>query len=140
MGRDRDAYGNAAAQINTDELYMKEWRKQGPSGMLIDVINYIKIPQQYELLRDFQCAANARLPAGERFKVLEPVKPAVTRWNWYYAAVQALLNYKLPTTYTQSTILVGSLLTIGAQSSITINGQTLRIRQDQQGLQPLIGQ
>jgi hypothetical protein len=28
---------------------MQEWRKQGPLGVLIDVINYIKTPQQYEL-------------------------------------------------------------------------------------------
>jgi hypothetical protein len=32
---------------------MQEWRKQGLLGVLIDVINYIKIPQQYELFRSF---------------------------------------------------------------------------------------
>jgi hypothetical protein len=67
-------------------LYIKEWRQQGPLGVLIDVINYIKTPQQYELFREFQHAVNAELPAGERLRVLEPVKPVVTRWNSYYAA------------------------------------------------------
>lgn len=67
---------------------MQEWRKEGPLGVLIDVINYIKTPQQYELFREFQRAANAELPAGERLRVLEPVKPVVTRWNSYYAAFQ----------------------------------------------------
>ena len=67
---------------------MQEWRKQGPLGVLVDVINYIKTPQQYELCREFQRAANAELPAGERLRVLEPVKPVVTRWNSYYAAFQ----------------------------------------------------
>jgi hypothetical protein len=48
-GVDRNAYDNATEQLNTAELYMQEWRKQGPSGVLICVINYIKTPQQYEL-------------------------------------------------------------------------------------------
>jgi hypothetical protein len=48
-------------------------------GVLINVINYIKTPQQYELFQEFQRAANAELPARERLKVLKPVKPVVTR-------------------------------------------------------------
>ena len=67
---------------------MREWRKDGPIGILVDVINYIKTPQQYELFRSFQRRANANLPAEERLKVLEPVKPVVTRWNSYYAAFE----------------------------------------------------
>ncbi|KAI0569426.1 hypothetical protein Alg130_11650 [Pyrenophora tritici-repentis] len=77
------AYG-----YSTEEQYMREWRKDGPIGVLVDIINYIKTPQQYELFRSFQRRANADLPAEERLKVLEPVKPVVTRWNSYYAAFE----------------------------------------------------
>jgi hypothetical protein len=86
FSKDREAYNNAAEQLNTEQLYMREWRKDGPLGVLIDVINFIKTPQQYELFREFQSAANAELPAGERLRTLEPVKPVVTRWNSYYAS------------------------------------------------------
>ncbi|RYN60367.1 hypothetical protein AA0117_g13082 [Alternaria alternata] len=86
FGGDKDAYDNAAEKLNIEEVYLQEWRKQGPLGVLIDVINYIKTPRQYELFREFQRAANAELPVGERLKVFEPVKPVVTRWNSYYAA------------------------------------------------------
>ncbi|KAI1663169.1 Dimer-Tnp-hAT dimerization containing protein [Pyrenophora tritici-repentis] len=88
FGADKEAYDNVAEQLNTEEVCMQEWRKQGPLGVLVDVINYIKTPQQYELFREFQRAANAELPAEGRLKVLEPVKPVVTRWNSYYAAFQ----------------------------------------------------
>ncbi|KAI1522449.1 Dimer-Tnp-hAT domain containing protein, partial [Pyrenophora tritici-repentis] len=83
-----DAYGNTREQYSTEEQYMREWRKDGPIGVLVDIINYIKTPQQYELFRSFQRRANADLPAEERLKVLEPVKPVVTRWNSYYAAFE----------------------------------------------------
>ncbi|KAG9385079.1 Dimer-Tnp-hAT domain containing protein [Pyrenophora tritici-repentis] len=48
-GAHTDAYGNTQEQYNTEEQYMREWRKDGPIGVLVDVINYIKTPQQYEL-------------------------------------------------------------------------------------------
>jgi hypothetical protein len=86
FGVNRAAYNNVAEQLDTEEAYMQEWRNQGPLGVLTDVINYIKTPQQYELFREFQHAANAALPTSDRLKVLEPVKPVVTRWNSYYAA------------------------------------------------------
>ena len=63
---------------------MRDWRKQGPLGVLIDVINYIKTPQQYSLFETFQHQANAELPANEQRKILDPVKPVVTRWNSYF--------------------------------------------------------
>jgi hypothetical protein len=79
FGADKEAYNNVAKQLNTEEVCMQEWRKQGPLGVLVSVINYIKTPQQYKLFREFQRAANAELPARERLKVLKPVKPVVTR-------------------------------------------------------------
>ncbi|KAA8613295.1 Dimer-Tnp-hAT domain-containing protein [Pyrenophora tritici-repentis] len=87
-GAHTDAYGNTQEQYNTEEQYMREWRKDGPIGVLVDVINYIKTPQQYELFRGYQRLANNNLPAEGRLKVLEPVKPVVTRWNSYYAAFE----------------------------------------------------
>ncbi|OWY45778.1 nonribosomal peptide synthase [Alternaria alternata] len=86
FGKDREAYNNAVEQLDQEELCLGEWRKDRPLGVLINVINYIKTPQQYKLFREFQRAANAELPARERLRVLEPVKPVVTRWNSYYAA------------------------------------------------------
>ncbi|KAI1506889.1 hypothetical protein Ptr86124_014175 [Pyrenophora tritici-repentis] len=84
----QEAYNNNNndEQLQTEEVYMQEWRQEGPLGVLIDVINHIKTPQQHEIFRSFQTAANAELPARERLHVLEPVKPVVTRWNSYYAA------------------------------------------------------
>ena len=65
---------------------MAEWRKHGPLGVLIDIINYIKTPQQYDLFRDFQHTANRELPASEQYTILELVKPVVTRWNSFLSA------------------------------------------------------
>ncbi|KAG9386846.1 hypothetical protein A1F94_003596 [Pyrenophora tritici-repentis] len=87
FGSNQEAYNNNNdEQLQTEEVYMQEWRQEGPLGVLIDVINHIKTPQQHEIFRSFQTAANAELPARERLHVLEPVKPVVTRWNSYYAA------------------------------------------------------
>ncbi|KAG9375578.1 hypothetical protein A1F94_013867 [Pyrenophora tritici-repentis] len=86
FGSNQEAYNNNDEQLQTEEVYMQEWRQEGPLGVLIDVINHIKTPQQHEIFRSFQTAANAELPARERLHVLEPVKPVVTRWNSYYAA------------------------------------------------------
>jgi hypothetical protein len=49
---------------------MAEWRKHGPLGVLIDIINYIKTPQQYDLFRDFQHTANRELPASGQQTIL----------------------------------------------------------------------
>ncbi|KAG9388593.1 Dimer-Tnp-hAT domain containing protein [Pyrenophora tritici-repentis] len=88
MMRFANPEAEAALWYNTEEQYMREWRKDGPIGVLVDVINYIKTPQQYELFRGYQRLASNNLPAEGRLKVLEPVKPVVTRWNSYYAAFE----------------------------------------------------
>lgn len=41
FGRDKDTYGNAVDQLNTEEAYLQEWRRQGPLGALTGVINYV---------------------------------------------------------------------------------------------------
>jgi hypothetical protein len=48
-GKDKDAYDNNAAEHKDKEIFMEEWRKEGPLSVLTDVINYIRTPQQYEL-------------------------------------------------------------------------------------------
>ncbi len=126
-GGGKDAYDNTAEQLDTEGLHMQEWRKQGPLGVLIDIINYIKTPQQYELFRNFQRAANAELPAGERLRVLEPVKPVVTAGICITLLFDALLNSKRPITHTQSTTSAASLLTICAQRNTTTSYSTLQI-------------
>jgi hypothetical protein len=57
---------------------MREWRRDGPLGTLLSVITFIKTPQQYALFESFQRLAHRELPVEQR-KVLEPVKPIVTR-------------------------------------------------------------
>lgn len=73
--------------IQDEEQFLNDWRRQGPLGTLIDVINYIRTPQQHEIFRNFQCIANRELP-GDTQRLLEPVKPVVTRWNSFCSAFE----------------------------------------------------
>jgi hypothetical protein len=67
---------------------MRTWRKDGPLGVLLDVIWHIKAPQQHELFNNFQRIANAELPTEASGEILEPVKPVVTRWNSFCSAFE----------------------------------------------------
>ena len=87
FGRDKGAYDNASGNLDDEEKFLQEWRKDGPLGTLIAIINYIKTPQQYDLFSNFQKLANAELPTDQR-RILEPVKPVVTRWNSFYCAFE----------------------------------------------------
>jgi hypothetical protein len=83
---------------------MRDWRRDGPLGVLLGVIRYIKTPQQYALFKKFQRLAQRDLPT-EQHEILKPVKPVVTRWNSYYscfkravklqAAVTAYANFHI---------------------------------------------
>ena len=64
---------------------MRTQRKDSLLGVLLDVIRYIKTLQQHKLFNNFQCIANAKLPIEARSKILELVKPVVTRWNLFYS-------------------------------------------------------
>jgi hypothetical protein len=79
-----------ANAVQEEESYLSEWRKHGPLGMLIDIINYIKTPQQYDMFVNFQHLARQDLPANNdaKFRILEPVKPCVTRWNSFCSAFE----------------------------------------------------
>ncbi|KAA8616519.1 hypothetical protein PtrV1_09820 [Pyrenophora tritici-repentis] len=88
FGDDKDSYNNVAEQLRTEELYMREWRRHGQLGTLIAVINFIRTPQQHELFQACQCDANKALPADDQIPLLTPVRPVVTRWNSYHAAIK----------------------------------------------------
>jgi hypothetical protein len=87
FGRDKSVYNNAGGNLDDEEKFLQEWRKDGPLGTLIAIINYIKTPQQYNLFSNFQKLANAKLPTDQR-RILEPIKPVVTRWNSFYCAFE----------------------------------------------------
>jgi hypothetical protein len=87
-GKDKDAYNNAPDEHRDEEILMAEWRKHGPLGVLMGIINYIKTPQQYELFADVQRLANRDLPTHKQVKILQLVKPVVTRWNSFYATFE----------------------------------------------------
>ncbi|KAI1522473.1 hypothetical protein PtrSN001C_011831 [Pyrenophora tritici-repentis] len=90
-GKDGDAFDNDARELHDEHDFMEEWRRVGPLGVLLSVISYIKTPQQHKLFEDFQRLAHKELPAdalAEERKVLEPVKPVVTRWNSYYSCFE----------------------------------------------------
>jgi hypothetical protein len=86
-GNNNNAYNNNSSKLAVESELLCNWRENGPLGMLLSVINYIKTPQQLELFEKFQGLANTELPA-EQCKILVPVKPVVTRWNSYYSAFE----------------------------------------------------
>lgn len=86
-GRNTSAYNNDASEIPDEDNFMRSWRREGPIGVLLDIIGYIKTPQQYAQFARFQQLAHLELPAdapADARKILEPIKPVVTRWNSYY--------------------------------------------------------
>ena len=86
-GNNNDAYDNDSSEAAVESELLRNWREDGPLGVLLSVINYIKTPQQLELFETFQGLANSELPANQR-EILAPVKPVVTRWNLYYSAFE----------------------------------------------------
>ncbi|KAK1917077.1 hypothetical protein P3342_001659 [Pyrenophora teres f. teres] len=86
-GRDADSYNNEGVDELADEAaFIKEWRKHGPLGVLLDIVNYIHTPQQYNLFKKAQRTAYRELPhdADDKLTILQPIKPVVTRWNSYF--------------------------------------------------------
>ncbi|KAG9376471.1 hypothetical protein A1F94_005049 [Pyrenophora tritici-repentis] len=67
-----------------EDFYMKEWRKEGPLGVYLDIINYINTPKQWSIFEDCQREAVNSMPTGASGGTREPIKPCVTRWNSYY--------------------------------------------------------
>jgi hypothetical protein len=87
-GKESNSYNNNPAEFVAEGEYVSEWRRDGPLGVLMAIVNYIKTPQQYALFADFQRLAHRELPVDaptDKRNILEPVKPVVTRWNSYYS-------------------------------------------------------
>lgn len=93
FGLDEAAYHDSAEEFKVETQYLKDWRKEGPLGVLIDIINYIKTPTQHELFADAQRSVNA-YPHAQLDGCLEPVKPVVTRWNSYHDAFKRAVLLK----------------------------------------------
>jgi hypothetical protein len=93
FGVDSDAYNNSTEEIATEDLYIREWRKDGHLGVLIDIVSYIRTPTQHDRFKDAQRASNS-FPHANTDKYLEPVKPVVTRWNSYFNAFERAVTLK----------------------------------------------
>jgi hypothetical protein len=104
-------------KIQEEQQFLVQWRREGPLGILIAIINYIKTPQQYDLFASFQKIAADEVPLELRHKALEPVKPVVTRWNSFYCAFEraallqgafnAYANYHIKTTTSADALALG---------------------------------
>ena len=79
FGRDIDAYDNASENKTMKEFYMKEWRKEGPLGVFLDIVNYINTPNQWRVFEDCQREAINGMPIGVDSSNREPLKPCRTR-------------------------------------------------------------
>ena len=88
FGVDRDSFGNEEAQLYTEEYFLREWRRYGPLGVLINVLHFIKTPKQYSILRNFQLKEASQLKLPKPYNLLEPIKLVITRWNSYYDAFE----------------------------------------------------
>ena len=49
FSKDSDAYNNSTDNLKEEGFYMKEWRKDGPLGVFLDIVNYISTPKQFDL-------------------------------------------------------------------------------------------
>jgi hypothetical protein len=86
-GKEKESYDNNESEAGNEAENMASWRGDGLLGVLLDIINYVKTPQQYALFEKYQRLAHGELPAdapAEKHKVLELVKPVLTCWNSYY--------------------------------------------------------
>ncbi|KAI1664628.1 hypothetical protein L13192_10747 [Pyrenophora tritici-repentis] len=75
FGSDQAAYDNTAGvttSVEEEQQFLAQWRREGPLGILIAIINYIKTPQQYDLFASFQKTAADEVPLELRHKLLEP--------------------------------------------------------------------
>lgn len=85
----------AAKSEQEEEVFLAEWRRYGPLGILIEILNAINTPQLYEYLDRLQYEENEvyRLPD---FKSLSLIKPVKTRWNSYHSAFERAVQLRGP--------------------------------------------
>jgi len=93
FGLDEGAYNNSSEEFKVEAQFLKEWRNEGPIGVLVDMINYIRTPMQHHLFAEAQRHVNGLLHAPLH-TYLEPVKPVVTRWNSYHDALERAVKLK----------------------------------------------
>jgi hypothetical protein len=95
-GKKAEAFNNdhVLSDIAEDTQLMKEWRRDSLLGVLLGVTTSIKTPQQYALFEEFQRLAQCELPR-EKQRILEPVKPVVTRWNLYYSCFERAVKLQV---------------------------------------------
>ncbi|KAG9379945.1 Dimer-Tnp-hAT domain containing protein [Pyrenophora tritici-repentis] len=95
-GKDNKAYDNAlSAELVNEDKFMEEWRHEGTLGVLLQIIAYIKTPQQVELFNRCQLEAHRDLhpdAIDDDCKLREVVKPVVTRWNSFYSAFERAIS------------------------------------------------
>jgi hypothetical protein len=75
-------------ELADESKFMHKWRRDGPLGVLLSVINHVMTPQQYALFAEFQRLAHRELPTNapaEDCKILEPVKPGMIQPELYEA-------------------------------------------------------
>jgi hypothetical protein len=101
--RDKGAYDHPGGNLDDEEEFLQEWRKDGPLGILIAIINYIKPPQQYNLFSNFQKLNNAELPT-DQCQILEPVSQLLPAGTCSMAPLGELLTFKLPITLMPTTM------------------------------------
>ncbi|KAG9388437.1 Dimer-Tnp-hAT domain containing protein [Pyrenophora tritici-repentis] len=96
-GEEKESYDNEETERVNEAENMATWRGDGPLGVLLAVINYIKTPQQYALF-EYQKLAIRDQPVNaptEQHKIKEPVKPVVTRWNSYVSCFERAVELQL---------------------------------------------
>ena len=64
---------------------MAKWQKEGPIGVLIDILFTIDSPYEHEIFYSFQRVENEQLPSSD-FKVYDIKKPVKTQWNSFLDA------------------------------------------------------
>ncbi|KAI1680968.1 Dimer-Tnp-hAT dimerization containing protein [Pyrenophora tritici-repentis] len=97
-GEEKESYDNEETERVNEAENMATWRGDGPLGVLLAVINYIKTPQQYALFEKYQKLAIRDQPFNaptEQHKIKEPVKPVVTRWNSYVSCFERAVELQL---------------------------------------------
>jgi hypothetical protein len=94
-GEDKESYDNNKSEAADEAENMATWHGNGPLGVLLDVIKYIKTPQQYALFEKYQRLAHHELPADAERKIKEPVKPVVTRWNSFHLCFERAVELQL---------------------------------------------
>jgi hypothetical protein len=84
-------FNNDVQELTDEHDFIEEWRRIGPLGILLSIINYIKMPQQHKLFENFQRLTHTELSSSASAndcKILEPVKPVITWWNSYYSCFE----------------------------------------------------